>query len=231
MDRWTKDPPAGVPMCAMAVDPAAGGTDKSTIARRYDGWYAEMIKKPGVETPMGTEIAGLVVMHRRDEAVVIIDMGGGYGGVPYVTLQENGIEAYAYKGSEASTARTVDRKLGFYNKRAETWWKFREALDPAREGGSGIALPPDQELLSDLTSVRFKPVTVKGVMSIKAETKVDVVARLGRSPDDGDAVVMAWSKGNATMLGQIIQKDQRIGMGGRAPKVVTSRSKGRRGKK
>ena len=55
----------------------------------------------------------------------------------------------------------------------------------------------------------------------------DVVKRLGRSPDKGDAVVMCWSKGNATMLGQIIPRDQRVGVGGRMPKTVTSKDKGR----
>jgi hypothetical protein len=222
-DRWTEKPPAGVPMCAMAVDPAGGGPDKSTIAMRYDAWFDKLIKKPGVETPMGTEIAGLVVMNRKDKAVVVVDMGGGYGGVPFITLQENGIEPIAYKGSETSNARTKDRKLGFYNKRTATWWKFREALDPSQMGGSPIALPPSQELLSDLTSVRFSMTQHKGVMSVKAETKEDVVKRLGHSPDEGDAVVMCWGSGDATLLGQIIPVDQRIGQGGRKPKVVTSR--------
>jgi len=211
----------------MAVDPAAGGKDKSTIAMRYDGWFAKIIEKPGAETPLGTEIAGLVVMHRKDSATVVIDMGGGYGGVPYTTLVSNGIEPVAYKGSETSNARTADRKLGFTNKRSETWWKLREALDPSRAGGSGICLPDDQELLSDLTSVRFSAVQSRGVMSIKAETKEEVVKRLGRSPDKGDAVVMCWSRGDATMLGQYIPRDQRIGPGGRMPKTVTSRDKGR----
>ncbi len=225
--RWTEFPPKGVPMCCMAVDPAAGGRDKSTIAMRFDGWFGKIIEKPGVDTPMGTEIAGLVVMHRMDQAVVVIDMGGGYGGVPFTTLQANGIEPIAYKGSETSNARTADRKLGFTNKRSETWWKLREALDPSRTGGSGIFLPDDQELLSDLTSVRFSAVQHRGVMCIKAETKEDVVKRLGRSPDKGDAVVMCWSRGDATMLGQYIPRDQRIGRGGRMPKMVTSKDHGR----
>ena len=229
--RWHRHPPAGVPMCSMAVDPAAGGRDKSTIAMRHDGWFAPILEKPGVETPMGTEIAGLVVMHRKDHAVVVIDMGGGYGGVPFTTLEANGIEPVAYKGSEASNARTADRKMGFTNKRSEAWWKLREALDPSRAGGSGICLPDDQELLSDLTSVRFAAVQHRGVMSIKAETKEDVVKRLGRSPDKGNAVVMCWSRGDATMLGQYIPRDQRMGrgmgMGGRTPKVITSKDKRR----
>ncbi len=90
-------------------------------------------------------------------------------------------------------------------------------------------MPDDQELLSDLTSVRFSAVQNRGVMSIKAETKEDVVKRLGRSPDKGDAVVMCWSRGDATMLGQqYIPRGQRIGMGGRMPKMVTSKDKGLR---
>ncbi len=169
-------------------------------------------------------------MHRKDSAIVVIDMGGGYGGVPYTTLVSNGIEPVAYKGAEASNARTADRKLGFTNKRTEAWWKLREALDPSRAGGSGIHLPDDQELLSDLTSVRFSVAQNRGVASIKAETKEDVVKRLGRSPDKGDAVVMCWSRGDATLQGQYIPRDQRIGLGGRMPKTVTSKDRNRRRK-
>ncbi len=151
--------------------------------------------------------------------------------VPFTTLEQNGIDPVAYKGSETSNARTADRKLGFTNKRSEAWWKLREALDPSRAGGSGIELPDDQELLSDLTSVRFSAVQHRGVMCIKAETKEEVVKRLGRSPDKGDAVVMCWSRGDATMLGHYIPRDQRVGPGGRAPKTITSRDKGRQRRK
>ena len=95
-----------------------------------------------------------------------------------------------------------------------------------------MELPDDQELLSDLTSVRFSAVQHRGVMCIKAETKEDVVKRLGRSPDKGDAVVMCWSRGDATMLGQYIPRDQRIGgRGGRVPKTVTSKDRRRRRKR
>ncbi len=83
-------------------------------------------------------------------------------------------------------------------------------------------------MLSDLTSVRFSAVQHRGVMCIKAETKEDVVKRLGRSPDKGDAVVMCWSRGDAALLGQIIPRDQRIRLGGRRPKMVTSKDRGRR---
>jgi len=62
---------------------------------------------------------------------------------------------------------------------------MREALDP--ETGSNIALPPDPELLADLSAPKYEP-TIRGV---KIESKEDVQERLGRSTDKGDACVMA----------------------------------------
>src|SRR5262249_51226322 len=76
-------------------------------------------------------------------------------------------------------------KLGFANKRAELWWKMREALEP--DGSRQICLPPDPRLLADLTAPRWK-LTPRG---IQVELKEDTRKRLGRSPDRGDAVVLA----------------------------------------
>ena len=58
-----------------------------------------------------------------------------------------------------------------------------------------MILPPDTSLLSDLASTKFTTTTVSGKLVIQAEPKADVVRRLGRSPDRGDAVVMALTKG------------------------------------
>ena len=37
-------------------------------------------------------------MNWAQAGIVVIDMGGGYGGVPFTTLESNGIEPVAYKG-------------------------------------------------------------------------------------------------------------------------------------
>lgn len=192
--RWKATPPVGVPQCAIGVDVAQGGADSTVLAIRHDGWFAPLIEVPGIKTPTGAEVAGLIIQHRRGDPIVVVDVGGGYGGAAMEHLAANGIEAKRYLAGHASTSRTVDRQLGFFNKRAESWWKFREALDPGQPGGSTIMLPDDQILLSDLTSVKIKgEITASG---IKLESKDDIKERLGRSPDRGDAVVMAWSAGN-----------------------------------
>lgn len=206
--RWKPTPPDGVPMCSMGVDCTGGGDDPLVIAMRYDGWYAPMEVVPGREVPMesiGRTTSAHIIQHRRDGAAIVLDMGGGYGGPAYEHLKDNfATDTYenpgehtiikAHKGSEASKARTHDRQYGFTNKRSEVIWRFREALDPNQEGGSVIALPPDQEILADLTAPTFEIRNGK----IKIEDKVKIKDRLGRSPDKGDAVVMAWSYGTTS---------------------------------
>lgn len=189
--RWTPRPPAGIPMCGMGVDPALGGEDRFTISTRYDAWFDQLTCIPGIEIKLGSDGAGHVVARRRDNADIVIDMGGGYGGGTYQTLHENKIEVGVYKGANKSMKRTADKKLGFVNKRTEVYWLFREALDPDQLGGSPVALPPDSELVSDLTVLTYEV----GPRGIQVLEKEQVVKLLGRSPDKGDAVVLAWSAG------------------------------------
>lgn len=190
--RWKPQPPHGVPMCAVGADIAQGGEDQTVAAPRYDGWYDELKVVPGRDTPNGKTAAGFLLSCRRDGALIIIDMGGGYGGATYEHLKDNDVPVRGYKGAEASNRRTKDKQLKFYNKRSEAYWLFREALDPDQPGGSPIALPPDPELVADLCAPSFEV----GPRGIKVEPKEEVVKRIGRSTDKGDAVVIAWTGGD-----------------------------------
>jgi hypothetical protein len=202
--RWTAATPVGVPLCAIGADVAQGGTDRSVLAKRYDGYYAKLEVKPGKDTPDGKTYGGWVITNRRDSAKVIIDIGGGWGGDAYAHLRENGVDAVGYMGVKATEAKTTDNLLGFENVRSMAYWRFREALDPSQPGGSRIALPPDPEMVADLCAPTYEIVkrANKGG-KIKIESKEDVCAKLARSTDKGDAVVMAWTDGlkMTSMLG------------------------------
>lgn len=192
--RWTERPPEGVPMCSLGVDCSGGGDDPMVIAARYDGWFAPLVEVKGKDIPMersGAFCAGQIVSYRRDNALVVVDLGGGYGGPTYEALKANQIETKGYKGAAATTRRSYCGKLKFTNTRTAALWLFREALDPGQHGGSPIMLPDDPLLVADLTATTFEP-TPNG---IKAESKEDVCARIGRSTDHGDAVVMSWYEG------------------------------------
>ncbi|QGY29773.1 terminase family protein [Pantoea cypripedii] len=224
MKRWTEAPPVGIPMSAIGVDVAQGGSDNTVLAPRHDSWFARLIKVPGKETPGGTDVAGLVISKRRDGAKVIVDIGGGWGGDAYAHLRENGVDTVSYMGVKASPRRTQDGLLKFANVRTEAYWKLREALNPDQPGGSTICLPDDPTLLSDLTAPTYE---VKrggnGGGMIHLEAKESLVKRLGRSPDDGDAVVMSWFDG---IKQEQIRGGYRVRSG--APKVNLGHSKMKR---
>ena len=230
--RWRPDPPFQVPMCAMGID-GARGTDEVAIACRYDGWYAPIIAKKGRELAeegthvSGSDLAGWCVKHHRNAAIMVFDGGETTGAQAAGHLKEKGMEVYVHLGMDKSVRRTKDQKLRFYNKRSEIIWKFREALDPGQDGGSPIALPDDQMLVSDLTAVHWE-LTPNG---IKVTPKKDVVKVLGRSPDRGDAVQMAWSQGDISRnLMPDWRPDQMVGTmaGKRRPQVNFGPRRGHR---
>lgn len=228
IQRWTPEPRDGIPMCAMGVDCSGGGPDPMVISRRYDGWYAPMVHIPGEEIPMeraGAYSAGQVISYRRDNAMVIVDMGGGYGGPVYEHLNDNEVETHAYKGSEATALRSSEGKLKFTNLRSAALWLFREALDPGQPGGSPIMLPNDPLLIADLSAPTFEP-TPGG---IKVESKESVCDRLGRSTNDGDAVMMAWIAGPKEITHALEWMGNHAKpLRGQKPKVVMGRQHAKR---
>lgn len=214
--RWTEARPAHAPMSCIACDVAQGGPDRTTLAARYDGWFAPVEAVPGKGTPDGPTVAGLIIAHRRNDAKIVIDTGGGYGGSAYDHLKGNGVPVTGFKGSEGSVLRTKDGTLGFVNKRSAAHWRLREALDPEQDGGSPIALPHDPELTADLTAATFK-VTPRG---IQIEDKDGIKKRIGRSPDKGDAVVMCWFEGPTVVTHGEEWRKFRGERRGAAPKVI-----------
>lgn len=192
--RWLEHPPAGIPMCAIGCDVAVA-KDKFVLAPRHDSWFARTIVIPGREVADPQQAAGRIIAIRRDNAKVIVDVGGGWGADCYGQLTANGIDSLAYMGVKASKRKTDDGKFGFANIRTEALWKLREALDPSQQGGCSMQLPPGAALRADLCAPHYLVKKQGDSVIIAAETKEDVRDRLGRSPDEGDAIVMSWYDG------------------------------------
>jgi len=185
-ERWKEQKRPDIPMSALGVDVARGGLDKTVIAMRYGNWIDEMKTYPGASTPDGPAVAALVLALRKDKAVINVDVIG-VGTSVYDHLKGLTDNVIPINGAEKSKALDKSGELSFYNLRAEMWWKLREALDPA--SGDAVCLPPDRELMADLCAPTWK-LTVRG---IQVEAKEELIKRIGRSPDKGDAVVYAWT--------------------------------------
>lgn len=181
--RWQPEAPG--PMSTIGSDAARGGADKMTIARLHSHWFAELIKYPGKSVLNGKQAAELIIADRKGDPAVAVDIIG-IGSSGYDFLHDSGIPAIGVNFGAGSDATDKTGKLRFRNIRAECYWKFREALDP--ESGSDIALPPDPEVLGDLCAPRWKLSGGK----IQIEEKAEIIKRLGRSPDCGDGIVIAY---------------------------------------
>ncbi len=186
MNRWTPEGKSQR-LSAVGVDIAHGGPAKTVLAKRYGTWFAPLEKYDGKTTDTGMKAAALIQQAIKEcpSALVCID-AVGVGASAFDACKELKLHqgmAIIFSAKTPATDRTG--VLHFVNMRAYAYWALRDALDP--EKGLNLALPPDQELLSDLTAARWSP-TMQG---IKIEPKEDIVKRLGRSPDCADALVLA----------------------------------------
>ena len=187
--RW-KDRDAKGLMTAIGFDPSRGGQDKSSAARRHGQWFDKIVTAPGVVTKDGPSAAGFIAPLIRDGAVVCID-SIGIGSSALDFIKGLGLHVHPVVGSEGSALMDKSGQMKFRNKRAEMYWLLREALDPTNP--DPIALPPDQELLGDLTAPRYKVVTMGKGAAIQINDKDDIRRMLGRSPDKGDSVAMTFA--------------------------------------
>jgi hypothetical protein len=157
-------------------------------------WFDRIITKPGLETPTGKENRDFLALYLRPGGLAAIDVIG-VGASVYDMCAEAKMVVTPVNFSEKSYATDSSGQLTFINLRAEYYWRFRELLDPSN--GRNAALPPDPELLGDLCAPRWSMTTA----GIKIEDKEEIKKRLGRSPDKGDAIVIAGSAGMRVMGG------------------------------
>jgi hypothetical protein len=168
----------------VGVDPARFGGDKTAVAVRYGDLCTEVMNFPRRDT-VGTAQMVTPMLNRNRGDIAVVDSNGIGAGV-YDVVKRTGYAMGVNVGNRTKLTDTTG-KLPFYNLRAALMWKLREALDPAR--GSTLMLPPDERMATDL-SAPFWKMGPGGTVII--ESKDDLRKRLGRSPDKGDAVALAF---------------------------------------
>lgn len=204
MNRWTEDGGEEYEFSASALDPARG-IDMSALGYRRGPWVGEL--EYDNERDLMHLIGKVREQYVREfgngriipACIDVIGIGAGIYDrmreIAYEMRQDVGdyhkiINPYPIVSSEISTATDASGLLEMYNVRAELWWHMRELLDPDNPLGidEPICLPPDNVLLADLSTPRWRHHS-RGIL---IESKLDLKKRIGRSTDAGDTVCMLF---------------------------------------
>ena len=185
--RWlSREQPDGNPD-TVGHDVSRGGQDWTTYAPRWGDYFGEVQTWPGASIPDGPTAAMKVHLANGSKIPGIVNVDViGYGSSSYDSLVGLGYSCNPVNVSSGSHYKDKSGRLTMFNLRAELYWRMRDALDP--ENNSTTALPDDSELLRDLCSARYQPLAGG---KVKVESKEDIKARIGRSPDKGDGVLLA----------------------------------------
>lgn len=158
----------------LGVDVAWTGGDRCVIFKRQGLMsYEPIIRKGLPEKTFAAEVARVWRDWRADACFV--DTTGGYGGEVVGRLRDLGYSPQEVKFSWKDEER-------FVNMRAQMWWKMREWIR------GGAQLPRNEGLIAELSAPTYT--LDNAANKIQLESKDDIKARLGFSPDIADAACL-----------------------------------------
>lgn len=161
-----------------SLDCGAGG-DKSVIVTRKGGKVFPCKRKITVDS---TDLIGwaLLDMDAEEADAMIVDVIGIGWGV-YGVLNE---KRRAKVHSVDSRGRP-DNARQFANKRAECYWRLREAFEKKI-----ISIPNDMELIDQLGAIKYKLDNVGKILIFRKE---ELKKLIGHSPDEADALANSYA--------------------------------------
>ena len=208
-DEWGEDSPQYISK-VLGEFPPAGINQLIELAQCNAAVEREVLRMHDDETYMGVDVARMgddrtVYMVCKGYELVFIDddakgrttetVGKSLKiaerfGVDEIRVDGIAVGAGVVDGLHERGAPVVDVQAAstdvsepnkYFNKRAEMWFNAKQWIEFGK-------IPDDRRLIRDLTAPQFKFRT-DGTFQI--ESKDDIKKRLGRSPDFGDAFVMA----------------------------------------
>ena len=171
-----RDIPLG-PDKQLGVDVARFGADR-TVRTYRQGAYVHWQRVTQQESLMQTagRVANDLTEQKMPCNVDVIGLGAGVAD----RLKELHYDVYGI--NVADRASDPER---FANLRAEGYWRLRERFERGQ-----IMIPDDDELINELTSLKYKIVNSNG--QIRMEEKEEMKKRLGKSPDLADSLCLAF---------------------------------------
>lgn len=159
----------------LGVDVARFGSDRSVMCRRQGKQVFNLQIYKGVDNmTISNIVAGQIIEHNPD--AVFIDAGAGQGVIDRLRQLGHNVIEVNFSGSAS--------KPLYKNKRIEMWDDVRLWLV---DGGS---LPDDSVLCTELSIPKYK---WDRLGKKQLESKEDIKARVGYSPDLADALALTFA--------------------------------------
>lgn len=162
------------------VDCGAGG-DNSIICTRKGALVYPLKRLKTADSQVLENWIGTDIDAERADVCRIDTVGIGWA-------VEGGVRAKKGSMVEAADARRESSEpTRFFNKRAEMYWRVRDAFEH-----SAISIPDDPELKAGLGATRCEYVNHKGSSVVKIVDKKKIKQELGHSPDEADALALTY---------------------------------------
>lgn len=169
----------------FGLDVSEGANDQSALLKLVNGRYVEWIIYFKISDLMKqADLVYSKVREHHDAPIAIDAIGAGLGLAS--RLKQLGLKVHPIKVSQKSRAKDATGHFSFMNLRSEMIWRLREGFNP--EQPNFIVIPDERSLIADLGSMNYE-LTQYGV--IRVQSKDEIRAKLGRSPDGADALYMA----------------------------------------
>lgn len=171
----------------LGVDFGAGGD--STVIRERRGMVVGRTWRSGSRD--GMHVVGLVLQAIRETGATAVKadvIGIGYGLVARLReLGENGAHDAAIVGVNVSEQAIEPTR--FLRQRSEVWWMGRQLAEDRRFDLSGLEERDRERLISQLVAPHYK---LDSSGRVVVESKDETKERINRSPDDADALLLAF---------------------------------------
>lgn len=189
LDRDEPSPDMAEELVQAGID-VGGGGDSTVVAERIGNRAGRVLEFKNPD-PMAT--VGQIALALSEWGVkrAKVDVGGIGWGI-FGRLRELQGQTHDAEIVPINFGARASNPNRFLNKRAELWWNGRELARKLAWDLNDVS----DSMVSQLIAPRYEILDSGG--KIKIEKKEDVIERLGRSPDEADALLLAFFDGAGT---------------------------------